>query len=511
MSLKDAGVTLIDCDHKTPKAQESGFPYVGIPQLKDGRIILDGVRLISEEDFHHWRRKAKPQTHDVILSRRCNPGESAYVPEGLEIALGQNLVLLRSDAEKIYPPFLRWLTQGPEWWGQVGRYLNVGAVFDSLKCADIPNFELSIPPLNQQINISKFLSDLDYKIQLNRQINQTLEQMAQAIFQSWFVDFEPVKAKIAAREDWLARRHAQENQKGQQQNAQQAAQSADDDAPQYSSPACYAHEFAPAASTVADQPDLITAMNRAAMCAISGKTDADLDAMPAADYQRLYHTASLFPDELIETELGEIPKGWEVSSIYEISDVIYGAPFKSKLFNQECNGIPLIRIRDLKDERPGVYTPEQHPKGYLVNNGDLLVGMDGEFRPYVWGGGEAWLNQRVCCFKPKSGYSQGMVKGFIEPLLMAYERTATATTVIHLGKGDIDNFKICMAGDSLLKTFSSAISPVYEMIVKNKTESRNLAVLRDSLLPKLLSGELDISALTDLAAATDAATGAANV
>src|SRR5690606_40941000 len=81
-----------------------------------------------------------------------------------------------------------------------------------------------------QVAIGKFLFFLEEKIQLNRQINQTLEQMAQAIFQSWFVDFEPVKAKIAAREDWLARQAAQSD--------------AHDDAPQFSSPVCYAHEFA---------------------------------------------------------------------------------------------------------------------------------------------------------------------------------------------------------------------------------------------------------------------------
>src|SRR5690606_8235356 len=153
------------------------------------------------------------------------------------------------------------------------------------------------------------LANIENKIEINRQINQTLEQMAQAIFQSWFVDFEPVKAKIAAREDWLARQAVQRD--------------AHDDAPQFSSPVCYAHEFADAAAPApATQADLETFMNRAAMCAISGKTDADLDAMPAADYQRLYHTASLFPDELVESELGEIPKGWDLKFIGDIADVV---------------------------------------------------------------------------------------------------------------------------------------------------------------------------------------------
>ncbi|HOC00274.1 MAG TPA: hypothetical protein PKM43_16210 [Verrucomicrobiota bacterium] len=129
-------MSLIDCDHRTPAAADTGYPYIAIPQLKEGRIDLSDVRRISPEHFAEWTRKAKPQRHDVILSRRCNPGETAYVPAGLEAALGQNLVLLRSDGTKLFPPFLRWLVRGPDWWEQIGTFINVGAVFDSLKCAD---------------------------------------------------------------------------------------------------------------------------------------------------------------------------------------------------------------------------------------------------------------------------------------------------------------------------------------------------------------------------------------
>ncbi|MFM8394258.1 MAG: restriction endonuclease subunit S, partial [Acidobacteriota bacterium] len=200
MTLQQAGVSLIDCDHRTPPAAETGYPYIAIPQLKQGRLDLGSVRKISLEHYLDWTRKAKPQPYDVVLSRRCNPGETAYIPPGLTCALGQNLVLLRADGAKIYPPFLRWLVRGPHWWNQIGKYINVGAVFDSLKCADIPNIEVPIPSLTEQRAIARILGDLDDKIELNRQINQTLEQIAQAIFKSWFVDFEPVKAKIEAKQ-----------------------------------------------------------------------------------------------------------------------------------------------------------------------------------------------------------------------------------------------------------------------------------------------------------------------
>jgi len=198
-SLREAGVSLIDCDHRTPAAADSGYPYVAIPQIKQGRLDFSNVRSISPEHFVEWTRKAKPRHHDVILSRRCNPGETAYVPAGLECALGQNLVLLRSDGTKVFPPFLRWFVRGPDWWEQVNTFINVGAIFDSLKCADIPNFKMPLPPFSEQKAIAHILGTLDDKIELNRRMNATLEAMARALFQSWFVDFDPVRAKLDGR------------------------------------------------------------------------------------------------------------------------------------------------------------------------------------------------------------------------------------------------------------------------------------------------------------------------
>ncbi len=409
-SLREAGVTLIDCDHRTPPAAESGYPYVAIPQLKEGRLSLGDVRRISPEHLAEWTRKAKPQHHDVILSRRCNPGETAYVPAGLECALGQNLVLLRADGKKLFPPFLRWLVRGTDWWEQVATFINVGAVFDSLRCADIPNFSLPLPPLAEQKAIAYILGALDDKIDLNRRMNQTLEAMAQALFQSWFVDFDPVHAKAA------------------------------------------------------------------------GQKPPGLD--PA--------TAALFPDSFTATATGDIPQGWRVGSVYEIANVIYGAPFASSLFNSKNLGKPLARIRDLPEESPSIFTTEVHPKGYLLQPGDIAVGMDGEFRAYLWAGVESWLNQRVCVFAPKPSYSAAFVRNSIVAPLAHVEATETATTVIHIGKNDIDRFTVIIPDAPVTEAFKRQCQPWYDRIVINKQQSRTLATLRDTLLPELLSGKVSV-------------------
>jgi len=144
-----------------------------------------------------------------------------------------------------------------------------------------------------------------------------------------------------------------------------------------------------------------------------------------------------------------------------------------------------------------------HPKGYLVQSGNIVVGMDGEFRAYLWGGDEAWLNQRVCVFVPKNECSAAFIRNSIFGLLAHIEATETATTVIHLGKGDIDKFTVVVPSPTELDAFNRNCQPWYDRIVMAKHESRALAGLRDALLPSLISGELRVenpSRLLDAAA-----------
>ena len=194
--LCDVGVSLLDCDHRTPLPAPVGFPYIAIPNVRDGRLDLSEVRLISKEDFDSWTRKTKPKAGDIIMTRRARVGDVAVVPDNLVCAIGQNLVILRSDGKQLDQSYLRWVLRGPLYEEQKQKFLNVGAVFDSLNCGDIPKFEIPVPTLPEQRAIAAILGALDDKIELNRRLNRTLEAMARAIFTSWFVDFDPVRAKM---------------------------------------------------------------------------------------------------------------------------------------------------------------------------------------------------------------------------------------------------------------------------------------------------------------------------
>ena len=206
---------------------------------------------------------------------------------------------------------------------------------------------------------------------------------------------------------------------------------------------------------------------------------------------------ALYKDWFINFEPfgGVRPSGWNNTNIYAIANIIYGAPFASKLFNTDGLGKPIIRIRDLKEQTFVTFTTEEHPKGHLIQPGDIVVGMDGEFRPYIWGNESAWLNQRVCIFESNRPKGKAFVLYTIKPLLNKIEQTQVATTVIHIGKKDFDAFEIVLPDEATLDSFDSITAPMVEKIVNNSLQNKRLAVLRDTLLPKLMSGELDVSNL----------------
>ena len=447
MKLNEAGVTLIDCDHKTPAAQTSGYPYVGIPQLKNGHIRLDGARLISEEDFVLWTKKAKPKHNDVILSRRCNPGESAYVPEGLEIALGQNLVLLRSDGSVIYPPFLRWLVQGNEWWEQVNKFLNVGAVFDSLKCKDIPNFNLTIPSLKEQKRITDILSSLDNKIELNNKVNQTLESIAQALFKSWFIDFEPVCAKIAAKQ-------------------------------------------------AGKDPEL------AAMCAISGKGEAELEQMAKEDFAELQATAALFPDELVESELGEVPRGWDTKALGNFLEIKRGGSPRPIQNFMSPTGYPWVKIADATaDPSPFLFKTKEFiieeglkktvylKKGSLILTNSATPGLP-KFLEL-----DACIHDGWLYFPQKKHFSDSYLYFLFLKIRSQLVAQGNGSVFTNLKTDILRNQVILVPTQEVIEKFDLQAFKILEAMRIQCIQSSSLCNLRDALLPKLLSGELDVSDL----------------
>lgn len=228
--------------------------------------------------------------------------------------------------------------------------------------------------------------------------------------------------------------------------------------------------------------------------AVNRRICANLEAQAQALFKHWFIDFAPFKDgKFVESELGMIPEGWRVGSPYEYLDFIYGAPYKSNLFNDKKEGLPLIRIRDLKDCSPQFYTTELLPKSEYVKAGDILAGMDAEFAPYIWKGQQGLLNQRVCKIKPKSKeIGRFFCMLLVKPQLLFVQAVKTGTTVSHIGKSDIDRFKVILPPLNEVIRFSKLGEEILDEIITVSDESSRLSSLRDTLLPKLMSGEIKV-------------------
>lgn len=395
-------------------ALAQGVPLIRVNNFQDGRLELSDVMYIAPEIEGKYRR-TRLNGGEVLLTIVGSVGQVAVVPRRLAGFNVARAVAVIHPKETIAPEWIAICLRSPLSQHLLGSRANT-TVQTTINLKDLRALPIPLPPVTERQIIAEFVSALDDRIALLRETNATLEAIAQALFKSWFVDFDPVRAKQ------------------------------------------------------------------------DGRTPEGMDEA----------TAALFPASFQKNESGFLPEGWRTDSIYAVARVIYGAPFSSAKFNANRVGRPLIRIRDLRDEAPGVFTPEVHPKGYLVQPGDLIVGMDGEFRAYLWGGEQAWLNQRVCVFVPGEGIPAAFVHRSIIPILAQVEASETATTVIHLGKNDIDRFKVLIPDAAVMRAFAEVVNPIYARIVEQKQAARTLASLRDTLLPRLITGQLCLSEATDV-------------
>jgi type I restriction enzyme S subunit len=206
-----------------------------------------------------------------------------------------------------------------------------------------------------------------------------------------------------------------------------------------------------------------------------------------------------FPDhekvKMVESELGMIPEEWEVKNLFDIAEITYGFPFKSNRFTSEkASNTPVIRIRDILNGCTSTYTPEIAQEKHVVINGDILVGMDGNFHMGKWSGGKAYLNQRVVRFR-LSGLSSYFLYLALTKPIGDLNNTIVGTTVAHLGDNHLRKIKILCPNSVLLKRTKEVFDPIYNLELKLKLRNDNLRQTRDLLLPKLISGEIDVEHL----------------
>ena len=195
---------------------------------------------------------------------------------------------------------------------------------------------------------------------------------------------------------------------------------------------------------------------------------------------------------LVASALGEIPQGWEVRLVKDVAAVTYGFPFQSKKFNTNQIGSPVIRIRDILDASTTTFTDEVAAAKYHIKNGDILVGMDGDFHMCIWSSGHALQNQRVAKFESNSAIGNHHLFLALELPIQTWNKSIVGTTVAHLGDMHIKAIQIIWPTEKILDKASRILEPMAEQIITLKRQIQNLRRTRDLLLPRLLSGQIDI-------------------
>ena len=394
---------------------DDGVPIVRVTDIRHGRINQVDPLRVDPEIADKYRRTVL-RGGELLLTLVGTVGETAVVPASLA---GWNTARAVAVLPVLDEPGPRWVQYALQT-GPAREYIQTRlntTVQATLNLGDVTTLPIPMPPREARERILRILGALDDKIELSRKMNATLEAMARALFKSWFVDFDPVRAKA------------------------------------------------------------------------EGRAPSGMDA----------ETAKLFPSEFVDSELGSIPKGWEAGRIGDVIEIHDSrrVPLSSREREQRRGDFPYYGATSVMD----------YVDAFLFDGRFVLVGEDGSvvtpeglpFTQYVWG--RFWVNNHAHVLTGIRGFSQ-------EHLYLLFQQTNIAAYVTgavqaKLSQGNMRKIPLVVAPDAVNAKFGSVVDPLFARFRALTEESRTLTRLRDELLPRLLSGNLDAGPPVDGHGASD--------
>ncbi|MEO0350804.1 MAG: restriction endonuclease subunit S [Cyanobacteria bacterium P01_A01_bin.15] len=335
---------------------------------------------------------------------------------------------LRLDSDKVNPKYIFWLLRlmhkRGEMWKHQLQHTGV-ARFQFTQFAD--SEPLLIPERVYQDRIVSFLDSLTDKLLVNRRMNRTLEAMAQAIFKCWFVDFEPVKAK---------------------QQARAAGES----------------------------------VQMAAMMALSGKSAAEIEQLPAAQQTSLAETAALFPERLVASELRLIPEGWEIGTISDLFELHRGFDLP-KAKRVETGDVPVYSAG-------GIHSNHNESK---VSAPGVVTGRSGVIGNVFISLKDFWPLNTTLYVREFRACGPYYAFHFLQTLDLPTLNSGSA--VPSLNRNFVHSQPASIPPNVLKTVFENQAEKLFLLIKQNEQQAQSLAEIRDALLPKLLSGELSVEAV----------------
>ncbi|MDO2949077.1 restriction endonuclease subunit S [Aeromonas simiae] len=404
VTLDEVCSLIADCPHSTPVWTESGYLVIRNQNIKNGKLDLADRSYTDHEHYLIRIRRAKPQFGDLILTREAPMGEVCMIPNGLECCVGQRQVLLRPNTEKVVPRFLLYAIQSPEVQHEISWNEGTGSTVSNIRIPVLKNLQVPLLPLKQQKEIATFLGALDDRIALLRETNATLEAIAQALFKSWFVDFEPVHAKAR------------------------------------------------------------------------GESPQGMDDT----------TATLFPDSFEESELGMIPKGWRVGELQDL------------LVLQRGFDLPASKRVDGEFPLVAASGPNGTHNIAMARAPGIVTGRSGVLGKVFLVLEDYWPLNTTLWVKEFKRATPSYAYEIMRRLDFASFNAGSAVPT--LNRNHVHSLKYLQPPSDLIQAFESIAILQHQRAFANSKQAQTLAQLRDTLLPKLISGQLRLPEAEELLA-----------
>lgn len=389
--------------------------------LPSSKRISGNVPVVASTGIAGYHNEIKVKAPGVVIGRSGSIGGGQYIEKDF---FPLNTTLYVKDFKGHYPRFIYYLLKSIDF-----TSFNVGTGVPTLNRNHLSSILISDLGIDKEKEIANILGSLDQKIQLNTQINQTLEQIAQALFKSWFVDFDPVRAKIQALSDGMS----------------------------------------------LEQAEL------AAMQAISGKTPEELTALSQAQpdrYAELAETAKAFPCEMVEVDGVEVPKGWTFQYLKDVCNIVYG------------KGLPKTKLTNTGYRVFGANGVIGYYSEFMYKNPQILIGCRGTVGQVTVSTPFSFItNNSLIIEYENSLINRYYLEHYLRTLNLKEISSGSVQPQITIQ--NMSGVKLLTPNRETLLLYEINVKDIYETMYQNQIENEKLTKVRDLLLPKLLNGEIE--------------------
>ena len=405
--------------------KDEGIPFVNIRCLVDGRLDVPSMNCIDPAEVTEKYQHFLLDAGDYVVSSSGTLGRIAEVyEEDLPCLLNTSVIRMRPKDERLlHRKFLRYFLSSSFFQNQI-RAVASGSVQLNYGPTHLKQIWLCVPPLPEQRRIAHILGTLDDKIDLNRRINTTLESMARALFKSWFVDFEPVRAKMEGR--W--------------------------------------------------------------------RRGESLPGMLAEFYD-------LFPEQLVSSELGDVPEGWELGVLDDAIDLLNGGTPKTAVTEYWNGTIPWYTAKDapspadifvVDTERRITQAGIDNSSTRMLPAGTTIITARGTVGRLACLGIPMTMNQTCYGIRGVEGYPDYFTYWNIRMIVDELQRRTHGTIFDTITRQTFKFVNSVLPPSSTAEAFETSVTPTMNRILNNLHEEQSLTNLRDSLLPRLVSGKSDV-------------------